>query len=287
VTAGPLIAIAGPTASGKTDLSLKIAQQYNGEIICADSRTVYRGMDIGTAKPTPSQREKIRHYCIDLVEPGERFTAADFKAAAEQATADIRSRHKLPIAVGGTGLYIDSLLYNFSFRKKTNEEGFEDISIAALQAKVDEEGIELNDSDYANRRRLVSALQSSGEIHRRESLGSEVLYIGMQVPAEELRRRIASRVKGMVAQGFLEEVESLGRRYGFESEALTGIGYRAFAKVVKNDIPIEEATKEFVTQDIRFAKRQMTWLKRNPDIKWAKNDEQALALVAKWAQQRL
>lgn len=142
----PLVVIVGPTASGKTAAGLKLAEQVGGEVVCADARTIYKGMDIGTAKPSVDDQRHIRHHMIDVISPDQRYNAAKFKAAAEQSIADIVSRGKIPVVVGGTGLYVDALVYDFAFRPPANEllrAELEGMSVDALQARIIATGLQL------------------------------------------------------------------------------------------------------------------------------------------------
>ena len=264
-----LLAIVGPTASGKTAASLDIAQRFDGEIICADSRTIYRGMDIGTAKPTLNEQALVRHHLLDILNPDERFTVADFQRLANEAIKDIQSRGKLPIISGGTGLYVDAVLYNYSFRHdrdpklhatlltETNEQ---------LQRRIQGLGVELNNSDYHNPRRLIRAIETAGQPSAKHELRAGAAIVGINPGREIVLQRITQRVVLMMEQGFYEEVCALGQRYGWDTEAMSGIGYRLMGEVVRGEKSIQEAQAEFIQGDWSLAKRQITWLKRNPDI---------------------
>lgn len=279
----PLIVIVGETASGKSALGLDIAKLFNGEIICADSRTIYKGMDIGTAKPTTADRQDIRHHLLDIVEPGDYFSAADFKQAAKAAINDITNRGKLPIMVGGTGLYIDSVLFDYQFAAKADlkqRKILESLSTEELQSRVRALGLLEGDINYKNRRHLIRALENGGVKTQHKPLRPHTLVIGLQLPRDTLKRRIEERVETMVNAGFIEEVRRVGERYGWESEALTGIGYRAFRQYVQGETTLEEAKKNFVRGDLLLAKRQRTWFKRNKSIHWIGGTRQAFTLVA-------
>lgn len=282
----PLVAIVGPTASGKSALAMEIAERYGGEIIAADSRTVYRGMDIGTAKPSVVYQQRVPHHCLDLAEPGTRFTAADFQVAAGAAIKDIHSRGKLPILVGGTGLYANAVLYDYTFPGSFLKCGIYSTNIEELQKQVDELGLTLNQSDYHNPRRLMRAIETAGQPRSKSQLRSNALVVGLNPGRGELESRIASRIDTMIKAGFVDEVRQLLQVYGSDSEAMTGIGYRAFAGYVEGTKSLNEAKSEFIRGDINLAKRQMTWFKRNPDIHWIADPADAQRLVEEFLASR-
>lgn len=284
----PLIAIVGPTASGKSALAMEIARQYQGEIIAADSRTIYRGMNIGTAKPSAADQAEIPHHLLDVVEPGEVFSVVQFQQRANQTIVEIESRDHLPIMVGGTGLYVDAVLYDYQFPTDTEAPArveLAKLSVAQLQAQVEELGVALNDSDWHNPRRLIRAIETAGTRRDRRQLRSNTLVLGMMVGREQLEQQIRQRVEKMVASGFIEEVRQLGQRYGWESEAMSGIGYQVFGRHVRGELSLEQAISDTVGDTQRLAKRQMTWFKRNQDIRWVSGAdeglEQAAAFLAK------
>jgi len=246
----PLIVIVGETASGKSALALDLAKRFNGEIICADSRTIYKGMDIGTAKPSLKDQQQVPHHLIDIVEPNQIFTAADFKRLANEAITDISSRGKLPIMAGGTGLYVDSVLFDYGFAKSDAER------------------------DPQNPRHL-----SANAPRIKSPLRHNTLIIGMQLNRDVLKQRIADRVDVMVESGFVDEVKSLGEKYGWGVSALQAPGYKAFSEYLKGTINLEEAKALFAKNDIQLAKRQRTWFRRNKSIHWVNNRESAVELV--------
>lgn len=279
----PLIVIVGPTASGKSDLAMQVARQFNGELICADSRTVYKGMDIGTAKPSPEDRQQIRHHLLDIVEPGQLFTAADFKRLALKAITDIRSRGKLPIMVGGTGLYIDAVIFDYQFSAPANPEErkkLQALSINELQQICRDKNIEIP-VNSKNKRHLIRAIELNGLPNNTSVIQDHTLVVGISTDRELLRKRVNRRAEQMIRQGILKEVQMLGERYGWESEAMTGNIYRIFKDVVQGQKQLSGATEEFVRSDMALAKRQMTWFKRNPHIIWGTPDE-LLAIVQKF-----
>lgn len=266
----PLVVIVGPTASGKSDLAMEIAQEYDGEIICADSRTVYRGMDIGTAKPTLTDRQAVKHHLLDLVNPDQIFTAADFKRLAHQAIDDILTRGKLPILVGGSGLYIDSVLFDYQFGPPADAKRrayLQTLTTPELVELCRDNSIPLPHNDQ-NPRHLVRAIELGGLVSQEKVIRTDTIVVGITIDRTVLRARVAKRAWAMVQQGVLHEVAELGRTYGWEVEPLRGNIYRALRPVVEESVPLESALEEFVTSDMRLAKRQMTWFKRNPHIIW-------------------
>ena len=266
-----LLAIVGPTASGKTALAIDMASRYDGEIICADSRTIYKGMDIGTAKPTPEERALVPHWGLDLVEPGVLFSAADFKRYAQDAIADIRSRGKLPIMVGGTGLYVDSVLYDFTFAPKadmTQRQILGAMTVDELQGYCRLNNIPLPNNPL-NKRHLVRAIERhDGSDVKKSTLREDAWIVGIATDMKTLRTRIAHRSEQLFAHGVEQEATMLGKKYGWDSEAMTGNIYPLINLHLAGRLSIEEVKERFITADYRLAKRQMTWLRRNPDIMW-------------------
>ncbi len=267
-----LIAIVGPTASGKTGLALDIAERWNGEIICADSRTVYKGMDIGTAKPTVKEQARVRHWGIDLVEPGESFSAADFKRHADAAIKDIRSRGKLPLLVGGTGLYVDAVMYNFTFGPPANvneRERLEAMDVSELTAYCVKHNIELPEN-AKNKRHLIRAIErKSISAISKSALRPNEYIVGIATNINTLRTRIVMRTEQLFENNVVAEATLLGKKYGWDSEAMTGNIYPLLKLHLDGELTLEEVKDRFTTLDYQLAKRQMTWLRRNPDIMWA------------------
>ncbi|HYH75562.1 MAG TPA: tRNA (adenosine(37)-N6)-dimethylallyltransferase MiaA [Candidatus Saccharimonadales bacterium] len=277
----PVIAIVGETASGKTALALHLAREFPGEIIAADSRTVYKDMNIGTAKPSPAEQAAIPHYGLDVVSPNEQFSAADFKRLATDAINQIGERHKIAYIVGGTGLYIDSLLYNFQFRKKgapALRAYLESLDVWQLQQLLHKDNIPLP-QNALNPRHLIRAIETKGEPATRSALRPNTLIIGVNIERDVLRKKLVARVEQMVKQGFIDEVKALAQQYGWEAPALQAPGYRAFKNYIEGGGTLEDAMAQFVQNDSNLAKRQRTWFKRNKDINWISNTEEAVDLV--------
>lgn len=278
---GPLIVVVGPTASGKSALAMRIAQQHDGEIIAADSRTVYRGMDIGTAKPTAEDQQLVPHHLVDVRDPDESFSAAAFKKMAEEAIADIHRRGKLPVMVGGTGLYVDAVIFDYQFGPVADEAErarLNALSVEELQAVCREKNIDLPINNQ-NKRHLVRAIELGGLKSHKKQLRDDTLVVGIATDRDVLRERIMQRAAEMVATGVVGEVALMGARYQWKGEAMKGNIYRVFRGVVEGEKSVEEATEEFVRSDMALAKRQMTWFKRNPSIVWSASPEELLAKV--------
>ncbi len=277
----PLVVILGPTASGKTALGLELAEHFDGEIIAADSRTVYKSMDIATAKPTPEERRLVPHHLLDVVEPNQRFTAADFQKLANQAINDIGSRHKLPILVGGTGLYIDSVIYDFRFRGSydpAQREALLGESVEELQKILRERDIAAPENSR-NPRHLIRAIETGGVSSLRSSLRPKTLVLGIDVEMPVLEERIAERVESMVNHGLVDEIRKLASTYGWDAPALQIPAIKAFRPYLESSISLGEAKQQFVQYDRQYAKRQKTWFKRNEDIHWISKKAQAVDLV--------
>ncbi len=267
----PLVVIVGPTASGKTSLAVDLAKQFNGEIICADSRTVYKGMDIGTAKPTPDEQSGVPHWGLDLVTPDERFTAADFKAYANEKIADIHSRGHIPFLVGGTGLYIDAVVFDYQFGDSSNPDlraEFSTRTIEELHAYCESHNIPLPENKD-NKRYIIRAIEQKS-VNTKRQLKPEIstIIVGIATDKEELHRRIAARVEQLFDDGVVGEATLLGKKYGWEAEAMTGNIYRLTKPYLDKDITLDEYKEKVRTLDWRLAKRQLTWLRRNKYITW-------------------
>lgn len=277
----PLIVIVGETASGKSALAMELAREFNGEIICADSRTIYKGMDIGTAKPTADERAEIPHHLLDVITPDQQFSAAEFKKRALLAMADIRSRGRVPIMVGGTGLYVDSVLYDFSFRQPADpaqRAAYEKLPLFELQQALAERDIPLP-TNAKNPRHLIRALETDGEAPERKSLRGETLVIGIITEKKQLEERIKKRIDVMITTGLLTEIENLAKLYSWEVPGLQAPGYRAFRLFFEGKSSLEDAKLQFARNDLQLAKRQRTWFKRSKDIEWVTGSEQAMTLV--------
>ena len=275
-TESPLVVIVGPTASGKTNLAVDLAELYDGEIVCADSRTVYKNMDIGTAKPSEEDRRRVHHWGLDLVEPNKKFSAADFKTYADNAIADIRRRGKVPFLVGGTGLYIDAVIFNFQFGVQADEgmrRSLEGLSVAELIHYCDKNNIILPEN-RKNKRYLIRTIERSGEnLKRQYSPIDNTIIVGIATNKQTLHTRIDTRSEQFFSHNVVGEAMKLGKKYGWDSEAMTGNIYPVVRSVIDGTVTIEDAIKKFQLSDRSLAKRQMTWFRRNPYIVWCKDQD--------------
>lgn len=232
--------ILGPTGSGKTGVSIELARKIGGEIISADSRAIYKGMDIGTAKPTRNEMKGVAHYGIDLVEPGERFTVADWKKYAEARIREIRERGKIPMVVGGTGLYIDALIYDYKFRGPTGER------IGDFEQKT------------CSDRRMIKG---------------QYLLVGIKWSRDELRGRLSKRIEQMFCPELYDEVKKLVQKYGFEVGTQNSNIYKFAWEYLNGKMSLTEAKQACFYEDWHLAKRQLTWFSRNPEINWMELDK--------------
>jgi len=270
----PLLVIVGETASGKSALAIELALQLNGEIICADSWTVRREVSIGTAKPTAEQQALVPHHLLDIVDPCEDFTAAVFKRLANDKIKDISSRGRLPIMVGGTGLYIDGVLFDFNFLPagdRGEREVLNLLLIDQLLAKITEQGLELGGIDTRNKRRLIRLLETNGAEQKRQPLRKNTLILGLQTDRELLTERITARVDAMLADGLEQEVDTLQTKYGWNCEALKGVGYSQWQPYFlgqKSAAELAVTQHRILKATLDLAKRQRTWFKRNKSIHW-------------------
>lgn len=286
----PIIVIVGPTASGKSALAIKFARKYNGEIIAADSRTVYKGMDIATAKPSLQEKQQVPHFGLDLIEPDRSYSAAEFKIYATRTIHDIHERNRLPIVVGGTGLYVDGLVYDFHFGPAADpaiRAHLASLNLNELQILSKKKGIDPEQVSYANPRHLSRAIERGGTPGQRKDLPPNILMIGMQTGKEQLHDRIEERVGTMFNKGLAEEVKTIIKKYGPNAPGLLAPGYKAVKDYLEGSLTLEESKQQFIRNDKNLAKRQMTWFKRNKDIKWCTSEQQihelTRAFLAKFA----
>ena len=312
-----IVVICGPTASGKTGVGIALAKRFGGEVLAADSRTVYRDMEIGVAKPPadaacafdqtevktelsgampinvlfaerPRMVEEIPHWGFDLVDPDEAFSVSQYQEYADQKIAEIIGHGRVPIVVGGTGLYIRAILDRPNFAGAAPDHSLR----AELDAMSDNdllEEIAARDPDAAaaiddrNRRRLVRALEilrtTGGTLAEHQEFGQPIydaLRIGIDVPRDELYARIDQRVDEMIGHGLVDEVRKLLAQYGPESQAMTGIGYRQIADFFAKKEPLRDAVKRIKYDTHHYAKRQETWFRRDARILWVRTAEEAV-----------
>ncbi|MDD5093515.1 MAG: tRNA (adenosine(37)-N6)-dimethylallyltransferase MiaA [Dehalococcoidia bacterium] len=281
-----LIAIVGPTAVGKTEFAIRLAQNLGGEIIGADSRQVYRYMDIGTAKPTKAEQNAVPHHLVDIIDPNESFSLALYQELSGNAIDNIHNRGKPALLVGGSGLYVWAVLEGWTIPKvPPNAEVRQELQLKAKSEGGDALYRELNlldpkaaqKIDPRNVRRVIRALEvcrSTGrpfsELSSKNSPEFDTLIIGLSTPRDELYRRIDSRVDGMIEQGLVEEVKSLlGRGYGLELPSMSGMGYREIGQFLNGEMSLPEAAQRIKFETHRFARHQYAWFRLGDErIHW-------------------
>lgn len=285
---GNLLIILGPTAVGKSDVAINVAKKIDGEIISADSMQIYKYMDIGTAKIKPEEMDGIPHYLIDIVYPDEEFTVADFKNHAESYIDRINSKGKVPIVVGGTGLYINSLVYELKFTRVKSNEEFR-IKYNEIADKYGEEYIynELRKVDIKtaerispkDRKRIIRALEIHYETgkpmsyfnrdFRKKTEKYNLMMVGLNTDRSLLYSRIESRVDKMIENGLIDEVRKLlDMGYSRKLSSMQAIGYKEIISYLDGELKLEEAIEVLKRNTRRFAKRQLTWFRRDDRIKW-------------------
>ena len=293
-----LIVLLGPTASGKTALSLDLAEQFNGEIVSCDSVAVYREMEIGTAKPSKAERARVPHHLIDVYAPNEHATAGDYARLAREAIREIAARRHLPIVTGGTGLYLRALLEGLFAGPQRSQELRTRLErsharhgagwLHRVLAKLDPESAErIHENDIpkliraievslAERRPMSAAWQDGREPLR----GFRILQIGLELERKALYSRINARAKQMFDEGLIEEVRNLIAKYGESPRAFDSLGYRQARAVLRGDISREEAVTAAQQGHRNYAKRQQTWFRREPEVHWLKGFGDDAAIVA-------
>ena len=296
----PVLAVVGPTATGKTALGVRLARRFGGEIISADSMQIYRGLDIGTAKVTPAEAEGVPHHCVDILPPEAAFSVADFTALAGRLAAEIDARGRLPILVGGTGLYIQSFLYGVRFTEEKAPDGLREQLAAELAARGPAAlyaELQAADPDAAaaihpnNHLRVLRALEHYRATGRRlseqkaASLPAErpyrALVLGLDFAARsDLYRRIDLRVDRMMAQGLLAEAETVYRRRDCYRTAAQAIGYKEFFPYFAGQAPLDACVEQLKQASRRYAKRQLTWFRHMDGVVWLAADAPDLAAQA-------
>ena len=284
----PLLLIVGPTGVGKTAVAACLARSVPMEVVSADSRQVYRGMDIATGKPTLEERKAVTHHLLDLIEPGERYHAARFRLDAARAIEGIRAAGRLPVVVGGTGLYVRALLRGLDAAPPADpalraqlEETAETKGPGALHERLraldPERAARLHPND---RVRIIRAIEKHGR--GAASVGGwaraitpwRVLMFGLRREREALNRRLEERARSMLAGGIMGEVRRLlAEGHDEAAPGMAGIGYRQWAKVARGRLPEAEALRLMIRDTQRYAKRQMTWFAREPEIRWLDVDD--------------
>ena len=287
-----VIVICGPTASGKTSLSVELAKKCNGEIISADSMQIYKDMNIGTAKVTQEEMQGIKHYMIDIVYPTERYSVAEFKVQAEKTIEEILKKGKTPIIAGGTGLYINSLIYNIQYNDIKIDEEYRKY----LEERVEKEGLQnlyeeakkidceamksISQNDKKRILRVLEMYHQTGKTKtelEKESRKEEVKYdykvYAINWEREELYKRINKRVDIMIEQGLIKEVENILKKYNKFPTAMQGLGYKEVVEYLDKKITKEEMIEKIKMETRRYAKRQITWFKKIENVKWIQGNE--------------
>ncbi|MEC5300265.1 MULTISPECIES: tRNA (adenosine(37)-N6)-dimethylallyltransferase MiaA [Staphylococcus] len=295
-----LIVLVGPTAVGKTEFSIELAKKVNGEIISGDSMQVYKQMDIGTAKITQDEMSGIPHHMIDILEPDENFSAYEFKNRAQRLIKEITARGHVPIIAGGTGLYIQSLIYNYDFEDETISEQ-KSLEIEAKLSELDQlsneelhqylasfDEVSAQNIHPNNRKRVRRAIQyylktkkllSSRKKVQQFTENYDTLLLGIEMSRDILYQRINKRVDIMLERGLVSEVQQLVDN-GYEtSQSMQAIGYKEIVPVIKQELSLDEATEKLKQHSRNYAKRQMTWFKNKLDVLWLDREKMSLSLM--------
>lgn len=276
-----MVFIVGQTASGKSSLGMRVARDFQGEIVAVDSRTVYRGLDIGTAKPSRQDQLDVPHHMVDVASYSAGFNVSDFKQLAEAAIDDIYSRGRLPVMVGGSGLYMNALLYDYSFAGVGDDSlrrTLEARSIQELQAMIRDRGLDMPENS-ANKRYLVRCLEISGTTATSSKLPEGTLLVGLMHDKAKLEERIRLRLAEMLDQGLVDEVRLALDTYPDGSEALKGNIYRALKPHIMAGADLDSCLEEFVRLDLRLAKKQISWFKRDDNIEWFTDADAAYSYI--------
>lgn len=285
MTVPALVAIVGPTAVGKTELSLRLAERFEGEIVSADSRLLYRGMDIGTAKPSAEARRRVPHHLIDVTEPSTSWSLADFRRAALAVIAEVQARRRLPFLVGGTGQYVTAILEGWtppprpvdSTLRHELEEFARDHGAAELHHRLGAvDPASAAAIDPRNVRRVIRALEIASitgmrpsEVRHRSPLAFPVLKIGLRMPRKDLYARLDARTDAMLASGWVDEVRRLLETgVGSASPAMSAIGYRTLAEYLDGGVSLEQAVAEIRRANRAFVRRQANWFKASDASIW-------------------
>ena len=296
----PVLAVVGPTATGKTALGVRLARRFGGEIISADSMQIYRGLDIGTAKVTPAEAEGVPHHCVDILPPEAAFSVADFTALAGRLAAEIDARGRLPILVGGTGLYIQSFLYGVRFTEEKAPDGLREqlaaelaargpaALYAELQAADPEAAAAIHPNNHLRVLRALEHYRATGRRLSEQKAASlpaqrpyRALVLGLDFAARsDLYRRIDLRVDRMMAQGLLAEAETVYRRRDSYRTAAQAIGYKEFFPYFAGQAPLDACVEQLKQASRRYAKRQLTWFRHMDGVVWLAADAPDLAARA-------
>lgn len=275
-----IITIVGHTACGKSQVAMAVAAELNAEIICADSRTIYKGMDIGTAKPSDRDREKVPHHLLDIVEPCQNYTVAQFVADASAAITDIQARNKRAIIVGGSGMYVDALLYDYQFRSTTGiEQAYVETLSESELTELAQKLYPQASSNYVlqNRRRVEQLLMrgpSNSADRSTQKLSTTI--VGIVLNKDDLQIKIANRTHSMLNNGFVQEVEKLVNKYDHLALFDETIGYKQVLEFLEGGVSESDLAPSISIATRQYAKRQLTWFKRNKAIIWVDSPDKAI-----------
>ena len=267
----PLIVIVGQTGVGKSRLAIDLALKYGGEIISGDSLSLRKYMDIGTAKPSLEDRLRVRHHLIDIIDPDEKFSASQFKDLAEAKIEEIGSRGCIPVLAGGSGLYVDSVLYGYEFRPVADplyREMLESMDITDLLNLAAEKGLDIRQVDTKNKRRVVRYLETDGKRAARKGLRDNTIVLGLDFDSEALKKSIEDRVDWMIANDLEGEVRWLAEKYGWGAEGLNAVGYKQWKSYFEGTIGMPDVRANIISATNKLATKQRTWNRRNKDITW-------------------
>lgn len=293
-----IVVITGPTSSGKSDLAVKLAKKYNGEIISADSRQIYRGMNIGTGKVTKNEMGKIPHHLLDIVSPRVRYDVSRWKRKADTTIKQVLKKNKLPIICGGTGLYIKALTENISYpdvkpdmKLRANLEKITTEKLFKILEKKDD--LRAKNIDKYNRRRLIRALEivmsSKAPVPNKNSHQNyNSLILGISIPKDILRKKITLRLHKRIRKGMVQEVSKL-HKLGLSWKRLSEIGleYRYVSLYLQEKLTKEEMITQLNTKIGHYAKRQMTWFRKTPHIHWIHTQQEAEKLIKPFLKQEV
>ena len=271
-----VIAVVGPTASGKTSFAIELAKKINGEIVSADSRLVYKGFDVGTAKPTEDERQGVPHYMIDIVEPEEDYSVGRYVKDAKNVINDIIKRGKTPIIAGGTGLYINALLMNYDFVDaepdyELREQLQNQDNLYEILYELDEDTAKtIEKNDKKKLIRAIEIIKTTGQKISKVKKEKEfdVEWIGLNFERDELYKRINERVDLMLKDGLIDETKRLLNKHGKIPNLINTIGYQEMVSYLDGELTLDEAVDKLKQNTRRYAKRQLTWFRKNPEIKW-------------------
>ena len=283
-----IVVIVGPTASGKTALSIELAKRINGEIISSDSMQIYKDMDIGTAKVTKEETEGIKHYLVDCISPDERYTVSDFKKDAENAIEEILAKGKTPIVVGGTGLYVNSLIYGIEYQDMKFDENYRNELMEKAETeyglkelwetanKIDPEAmLKISKNDKKRIVRVLEIFKATGKtkteqesLSRQNGVKYDYKVFGITMDREKLYNRINLRVDFMIEKGLEQEVRKLVDKYTKFPTAMQGLGYKEVVEYFEGNLTREEMIEKIKQESRRYAKRQLTWFRKDKNTIW-------------------